>query len=177
MPIDEYWMGKNIDVDRIWADYDEGHGYVEKVASANNYLLRLTFSGHPTELPLFDHEAIFKSVKSAFHDIKAECMPADIYNQTTPIFLYRVDRGSGIYEFLAEFRGLITFVGGLAAASMWYRSAMQKDQDLDEKRWRFIAAEFPQATVDDRLAYLKACTTWGRRRVLQRLNVLSVSAR
>src|SRR6185312_13576445 len=142
MPLDDYWMGKNIDVDRIWADYDQGDGYIAKVASAENYLLRLSFSGHPTELPLFDHEAVFKSVKSAFHDIKAECMAPAAYDATAPIFLYRVDRGSGIYEFLAELPGIFPFVGALAAASMWYRSAMQKDQDLDEKRWKFIATEF-----------------------------------
>lgn len=169
MPYEQYWIGKGVDLDQLWSDFDEGDGYIEKVEGTRLHVLRLTFSTHPKHLPLFDHEVIFKTVKGAFHDIKAECMSARAYDRAAPIFLSSVDRGSAMYQFLAELTPLFPFIAALAAASMWYRTASRKDQDFDEKCWRFIRSEFPAATDEDYAAYLKASTTWGRRRVLQRL--------
>jgi hypothetical protein len=76
MPYEQYWIGRHVDLDQLWRDYDDGDGYIAKVKSTRLHLLRLTFSGHPAHLPLFDHEAIYKTVKGSFHDIKAECMSA-----------------------------------------------------------------------------------------------------
>jgi hypothetical protein len=79
------------------------------------------------------------------------------------------DRGSGVFEFLTQFDPLMTWVVALGAAATWYRSSLAADQELDEKRLVFIRTNFPNASTSDVQAYTKAWTTFGRRRVLQRL--------
>jgi hypothetical protein len=169
MTIERYWIGKSIDLERLWQDYDDGSAYIEKVASTPLYLLRLTFDEHPIQLPLFDFEVLFKTVKGTFHDVKAECLTREEYNRAAPIFIHRVERGSGIFEFLAPFDPLMTWIVALGAAAMWYRKALAADQEFDEKRLSFIRANFPDASISDVQAYMKAWTTFGRRRVLHRL--------
>jgi hypothetical protein len=169
MSTERYWIGKGIDLDALWRDYDNGSGYVEKVASTPLHLLRLTFDDHPIQLPLFDFEALFKTVKGTFHDVKAECLTREEYNRAAPIFLHRVERGSGIFEFLAPLDPLMTWIVALGAAAMWYRKVLASDQEFDEKRLSFIRANFPNASTSDIQAYMKAWTTFGRRRVLHRL--------
>jgi hypothetical protein len=63
----------------------------------------------------------------------------------------------------------MTRVVALGAAAMWYRNALSADQDYDEKRLSFIKDNFPNANANDVQAYMKAWTTFGRRRVLHRL--------
>lgn len=169
MSIENYWLGKDIDLDSLWRDFDAGSGYIQKVTHSSLHLLRLTFYGHPVKLPLFDHEVLFKTVKGTFHDVKAECLSPETYDRAAPIFLHRVDRGSGIFEFLAQFDPLITWVVALGAAARWYQNLQAADHDLDEKRLAFIRSNFPDASTADTQAYMKAWTTFGRRRVLQRL--------
>jgi len=169
MSIEEYWMGKGLDLEGLWNDFDAGQGYVRKVSNSELHLLRLTFANHPPHLPLFDHEAIYKTVKGTFHDVKAECMTPEAYDRAAPIFLHRVDRGSGIFEFLAQFDPLMTWVVGIGAALLWYRKILAQDEEFDEKRLKFIRDTFPHASDRDVAAYLKAWTTFGRRRILHRL--------
>ncbi len=169
MSLEQYWMGKNLNLDDLWQDFYKGTTYIEKVASSDLYLLRLTFSGHPKHLPLFDHEVLFKTVKGTFHDVKEECFSAKAYDEAAPIFLHRIERGSGIFEFLAQFDPLMTWVVALAAAATWYRKSFADDQEIDEKCLAFIRREFPNADASDTRAYLKAWTTFGRRHVLHRL--------
>jgi hypothetical protein len=63
----------------------------------------------------------------------------------------------------------MTWVVALGAAATWYRTSLAADQELDEKRLTFIRANFPNASTSDVQSYMKAWTTFGRRRVLQRL--------
>ncbi|MFH1998545.1 MAG: hypothetical protein ABIK28_02640, partial [Planctomycetota bacterium] len=161
----QYWMGKDIDCDGIWQDFDEGGGYIEKVSTSSLYLLRLTFDSPEMRLPLFNHEVIYKTVKSTFHDVKSECYSESKYNSLAPIFLHGVRRGSGIYEFLAQLDPMLTWITALGAAALGYRTLLAKDQQLDEDRLVFLRKEFPQASIEDKLAYMKAWTTFGRRRI------------
>jgi len=92
MSIEHYWMGKDLDLEGLWQDFDSGSGYVQKVASSRLHLLRLTFNDHPERLPLFDLEVVFKTVKGTYHDVKAECLSPQAYDRAAPIFLHRVDR-------------------------------------------------------------------------------------
>jgi hypothetical protein len=169
MSVEQYWMGKGLDLETLWLDFDGGSGYVQKVEASPLYLLRLTFAQHPQHLPLFDHEVVFKTVKGAFHDVKAECFTPAAYDDAAPIFLHRVDRGSGVFEFLAQFDPLMTWVVALGAAATYYRKSFGTDQELDEKRLTFIKNNFPSASTNEVQAYMKAWTTFGRRRVLHRL--------
>lgn len=169
MSVEQYWMGKDLDLDRLWQDFDNGSGYISKVSASELHLLRLTFAGHSSHLPLFGHEVIYKTVKGTFHDVKANCFTPAAYDEAAPIFLYRVERGSGIFEFLAQFDPLMTWIVALGAAAMYYRNALAADQELDEKCLSFLQNNFPRASTADVRAYLKAWTTFGRRRVLHRL--------
>lgn len=169
MSVEQYWMGKGLNLDVLWRDFDSGSGYMQKVSVSQLHLLRLTFAGHPIHLPLFDHEVVFKTVKGTFHDVKSECLTQQAYDDAAPIFLHRVDRGSGVFEFLAQLDPLMTWVVALGAAAMWYRTSLAADQELDEKRLAFIRKEFPTASLSDVQAYMKAWTTFSRRRVLERL--------
>lgn len=169
MPLEQYWLGKGLNLDEIWEDFDNGSGYIAKVESVQTHLLRLVFNGHPKHLPLFDHEAIYKTIKGTFHDVKAECLSPQAYDAAAPIFLYRIDRGSGVFEFLAELQPLFPYVAALGAAMMWYRRANDIDQESDERSWKFIRSNFPRVGDSDLAAYMKARTTWGKRRILARL--------
>lgn len=66
---DEYWIGQDIDYARLWNDFDDGIGYIEKYNSRPAHLLRLTFERFPANLPLFNHEAIYKTIKGTYHDL------------------------------------------------------------------------------------------------------------
>jgi len=169
MSVEQYWMGKGLDLDGLWRDFDSGSGYEQKVAASPLHLLRLTFDDHPLRLPLFDLEVLFKTVKGTFHDVKAECLTREAYDRAAPISLHRVDRGSGVFEFLAQFDPLMTWVVALGAAATWYRTSLAAGQELDETRLAFIRTNFPNASTSDVQAYMKAWTTFGRRRVLQQL--------
>lgn len=169
MTVEAYWMGKGLDLDALWNDFDGGAGYIQKVGSSRLHLLRLTFGGHPLNQPLFDHEVIYKTVKGTFHDVKAECFTKEAYDEAAPIFVYRIDRGSGIFEFLGQFDPLMTWVVALGSAAFGYRKLLSVDQEFDEKRLTFIQAKFPNANASDAQAYMKAWTTFGRRKVLHRL--------
>lgn len=168
MSVEQYWMGKRLRLEALWRDFDEGSAYMRKVSSSSLHVLRLTFNQHPASLPLFDLEVLFKTVKGTFHEVKAKCFQPDEYDRAVPIFLHRVDRGSGIFEFLAQFDPLMTWVVALGAAATWYRRSLAADQELDERRLAFIRNNFPDASRSEIRAYMKAWTTFGRRRVLHR---------
>lgn len=169
MNLEEYWMGKGIDLDDLWRTYEEGNGYIDKVSSSELYLVRLTFSGPPQSIPLFDAELIYKTVKGTFHDVKEECFDHARYNKAAPIFLRRIDRGSGIFEFLGQFDPVITWVSAIGGAMLLYRKIYSMDLESDHKKIEFLLSKFPNASKGDISAYIKAWTTFGRRRILERL--------
>jgi hypothetical protein len=169
MPFEEYWIGKDVDLDTLWSDFQQGGGYIEKVTQAEVHLLRLTFGGHPPYLPLFDHEVIYKTVKATFHDVKEACLTPGDYDEAAPIFLYRVDRGSGIYEFFAELKPLIPYVAMLGTVVMGYLGFLIKEQDLLEKKIAFLQTKFPRAPNIYVKQYIGAHTPWRRRAIVQQL--------
>jgi hypothetical protein len=170
MSVEEFWIGKNLDLDGLWDDFAQGSGYVAKFTKATQvYMLRLTFEEHPKSLPLFDHELICKVIKGTFHDVKATCLTPRAYTEACPIFLYRVDRGSGIYEFLAELTPLVPYVATLGAAIAWYGGVALKEQELLEKRLNFLLSRFPTAPDAYIERYIGAWTPWGREHIVRRL--------
>lgn len=176
MGIEEYWMGKGIDLDPLWNDFDSGkEGYISKVSNTELYILRLTFEGHPIHLPLFDHELIYKTVKNTFHDAKYECLNSTEYNEAIPIFLYKIDRGSGIYEFIAQYDPIATYVSTLVAAYHWYNKDLSSAAENDEKRFEFIQKNFPDAPEEEKKKYITAWNKFQRRKALERLMDRSLS--
>lgn len=133
----EYWIGKDVDYEGIWKAYDSGRGYMDKYQSMEVHLIRITLSQQPAHLPLFNHEAVFKTFKGYFHDLKVHCLTPDEYSEAGPLFLYGVDRGSGIWEFLGELRQLILLGTTLADEKVIGQKLENMDKRLDLLRKHF----------------------------------------
>ena len=95
----EYWIGENIDYDKIWDAYDQGQAYIQKFQSMRVHLFRLKLREHPRNLPLFNFEAVYKTIKGYFHDLKKLCLNSKDYAMAGPLFVYSVNRDSGIWDF------------------------------------------------------------------------------
>lgn len=169
MPFYEYWIGRNIDYDALWKDFDEGQGYIDKFNSMEVHLLRLTFQNFPSHLPLFNYEAISKTVKGTFHDIKKECLSTVEYEHAGPIFLYKIDRGSAEWSFLAELNPLLMYGTALVSAIYAYQKMTKQSLENAEKKLSILKSHFPDASPLDAQAFLKALTPLGRHKVMSRL--------
>ncbi len=163
----EYRIGKGIDIENIWSIFDEGKGYIEKYKSMEVYALRLQFDS-ALNLPLFDHEAISKTVKSLFHDLKKECLPESEYDHFGPIFLYEINRGSAIWTFVAELKPLLILSTVLSIALIWRKYEGQSTDNLN-KKIDYIRKLYPRAPVLDIQDFTHAWTAIGRKKVLKRL--------
>jgi hypothetical protein len=70
MSTSEYWIGKDVSFRSAWEDFESGLEYIDKYHTMEVYLIRLTLEQYPSTLPLFNHEAVFKTIKGYFHDLK-----------------------------------------------------------------------------------------------------------
>ncbi len=161
----EYWIGRNTNYDGIWEAYDNGRGYIQKYHSMRVHLIQIKVSQHPKELPLFNHEAVFKTIKGYFHDLKLLCLDRDTYNSAGPLFIYSIERASGIWEFLGELRQLLLFGTTLADEKI----VGEKLSNLD-KRMEFLRKHFGNAiTPEDFQRFMKAKAPRQLEKAVQRL--------
>jgi hypothetical protein len=109
MSLEEYWTGKGTEVENIWADFDEGQAYIEKFQSRPVHLITLVFKNDRISSPLYNHEAIFKTVKACFHELKYLSLSDSEYDDSLPLFLYDVERGSSKYSFVGELAQVVMF--------------------------------------------------------------------
>jgi hypothetical protein len=105
----EYWIGRDANLDAIWRDYEEGAGYERKFRQTTCHLLEIEFVTPPASDPLFAFEAVFKTTKRYFHDMKRLCLSPREYDEAAPLYFYGVGRGSAIWQWLGELRQLILF--------------------------------------------------------------------
>ncbi len=124
-----YWIGKDTDYDSIWNDYDNGWQYEQKYRSMNVHLIRITLKEPAKNLPLFNFEAVFKTIKGYYHDLKVICLTENEYMSAGPLFVYAVNRGSGIWDFLGELRQLIM----LGTTLVDQKTIGQKIDNMDKK--------------------------------------------
>jgi hypothetical protein len=166
----EYWIGKGINYDTLWKNYDGGQGYIDKFNSMKVHLLRLTFQDFPSHLPLFNHEAISKTVKGTFHDIKKDYLSKAEYESAGPIFLYKIDRGSAEWSFLAELKPLLFYATALVSATIYaYQKMTDKSLENAEKNLSILKNYFPDASPMDSHTLLKAWTPLGRHKAISKL--------
>ena len=114
MSVEEYWIGRGVDYEDVWRSYEHGLGYIDKFRTMRVHLLRIELRQFPGHLPLFNHEAVYKTIKGYFHDLKQQCLSRDDYAVAGPLFLYSVERASGIWNFLGELRQVL-FLGATLA--------------------------------------------------------------
>lgn len=163
--VPEYWIGEGVDYESLWTAYDGGQGYIAKYSEMRNHLLVIEFVSPDKSMPLFEHEAVLKTIKGYFHDVKKACLSSDEYAKAGPLFFYSVDRGSGIYKFLGELRQLLTFGSTLAD-----EKALGRHLENLDKRLAFLKKHFgPNVDEDSFLAFMRATTTQELDEALARL--------
>lgn len=151
MNIYEYWIGQDTDYASVWQAYENGMGYIDKFRSMRVYLLRIELTQFPSNLALFNHEAVYRTIKGYFHDLKLHGLSKNEYNSTGPLFLYSVDRGSGIWNFLGEFQPLMALAITLAEGGNRYQEIVNLDKKL-----QIIQRYFPNANPRDIKRLLQA---------------------
>lgn len=109
MSIYEYWIGRNVNLDASWRDYENGAGYKEKFRKTTCHLIEIEFDVPPPGDPIFAFEAVFKTTKRYFHDLKQLCTSTRDYEEAAPLYFYGIERGSAIWQWLGELRQLILF--------------------------------------------------------------------
>ncbi len=129
MSVEEYWIGQGVDYERVWRDYEEGFAYIEKFRLMRVHLIRIELEQFPADQPLFNHEAVYKTIKGYFHDLKHLCLTEDEYMSAGPLWLYCVDRHSGVWDFLGELRQLLMFGTTLADEKV----VGQKLENMDKR--------------------------------------------
>lgn len=101
----EYWIGKDIDITTL-KNINESGEYIFHEKIKHNYdnliLLSIQFKQPHSELPLLNHELTYKAFKKLFHDCKSLVLTDREYDNSLPIFLYGINRGSSIYEWVAQ---------------------------------------------------------------------------
>jgi len=112
--MEEYWIGKGINIDKVWNDFDQGKGYIKKFQSIEVYKLEVKFDCYKPSDPIFNFEALFKSFKHSFHDFKKEFFSVDEYNRFAPLYFYEVKRGTEMWGWLAESTPVVFY-----AISLW----------------------------------------------------------
>ena len=98
----EYWIGRNVNYTDTWQAYDTGEGYRAKFRSMKVHIIEIHFELPSRDNPLFNQEAVYKTLKGYYHDLKQICLSPSEYSSAGPMFLYEINRGSGIWTFLAE---------------------------------------------------------------------------
>jgi hypothetical protein len=150
-----YWIGEDTNYNEIWSDYEEGlDGYSRKFNSMSVYLFRIKFKYPPSNLPLFNHEAIYKTIKGYYHDIKYLCFDRQTFNQMGPLFLYDIRRGSGDWGFLAELPVALLLLWTIRKNISLSMAIKNKDEIL-----KFQKEHFPDASEDVALGFNKIKTS------------------
>jgi hypothetical protein len=148
----------------VWSAYESGLAYIDKFHSTPAHILVIEFSNSNSHDPLFDHEAIFKTLKGLFHDLKKENMPVREYNQSGPMFLHSVERGSSIYRFMAGFRELL--MHGMMLSD---EKVMKVHLDNTQKRIDFIRKNFRNVDEESARKFIMARTTYEMDEALEKL--------
>lgn len=94
----DFWIGRSSDVSKYWAVYKEGDGYKHKFETMTCHVIEIAFEQPGRDFPLFNLEPIYKTLKAYYHDLKHDILPRNEYNSAGPLFIYEINRGSGIWD-------------------------------------------------------------------------------
>ena len=122
----EYWTGRGIDIGQVWRDYEEGEGYERKFLERSCHLLEIEFEIR-AGYPVFAFEAIFKTTKRYFHDLKKACLTRSEDEQAAR----SISMGSNVDQLSGG--GLESFVSSSSSARLW---PTRKLSDRHSITWR-----------------------------------------
>lgn len=129
------------------------------------HLFRIELEQFPANEPLFNHEVVFKTLKGCFHDLKEACLSDEEYDAAGPLVLYRVDRGSGIWDFLGGLRHLVLMGTTLADEKVLGQKLDNIDKRLTILRKHFLGA----VSAEDVQHFMNAQTPRELEAAIQRL--------
>ena len=166
MSFEEYWIGKGVNFDELWSNYENGQPYIDKFRSMDVYLLQLSFEQYSTSLPLFNLEAVLKTSKGVFHDLKKTYLSPEEYVRAGPLFVYDICRSSEKWRFLGELKPLIIF--GL---SLWNQIRKGPDQAKADRVTLIdgLQKRFPNSDTSDIFQYAESFPGEEQDRALQKL--------
>jgi hypothetical protein len=130
--MEEYWIGKGIDIEKIWNDYENGDDYISKFRSTDIYQLQIKFNNYDIDEAIFNFEATFKSFKSAYHDFKRKVFTPEEYNQFAPLYFYEIRRGTEVWIWLGDIQPLVAF-GVILWIAKGCLGAVEKYVDVKSK--------------------------------------------
>ena len=162
----EFWIGKDINLKKYWNAYNEGQGYQQKFTSMKCHVLEITFEKTLKELPLYNLEPIYKTTKAYYHDLKKDCLTEQEYDSAGPLFIYEINRGSGIWTWLGELYYVLLLGTTLTEEKI-------KGQRIDnmEKKLKILKEYFGDSNVRPELfqAFMQADTPDEMERAMQHL--------
>ena len=162
----EYWIGQDIDLRKYWNAYHNGKGYENKFMDMRCHVFEITFQKTDKELPLFNLEPIYKTLRAYYHDFKKDCLSRDEYNSSGPFFIYEINRGSGIWTWLGELYYILVLGTTLTEEKI-------KGQRLDnlDKKLKLLKEHFGDINVREDLfeAFMRASTPDEMENALQNL--------
>lgn len=154
-----------MDFGGVWDAYDSGQPYIDKYDSMRVHVIRIRLTHQPARLPLFNHESVFKTIKGYFHELKRLCLSEDEYFSAGPLFIYSVERESGMWTFLGELRQLLLLGTTLADEKMSGEKLVNMDKRIEFMKKHFGDAVSPK----DFQMFMKAKTPRQLEKALQRL--------
>lgn len=150
-PYEEYWIGKGVNFDALWSDYEQGAGYIRKFQSLEVHLLELSFAQFDRTLPLFNLEAVLKTSKGVYHNLKHSHFSPAEYDRYGPLFVYDIARGSEKWRFLGELRPLLLF-----AIALWgqIRKGTARHKGEQIALIDGLQRRFPNSPLEDLMSYV-----------------------
>ena len=153
MSFEEYWVGKGINFRELWSNFEAGSGYVEKYRSMEVHLLQISFQQYTPDLPLFNLEAILKTTKGVYHDLKKTCLSPAEYNRAGPLFVYDISRGSEKWRLIGEIKPLL-----LLGIAIWSQIKRGTERYKAERiaLTDALLKRFPNANLEDVMNYMNS---------------------
>ncbi len=169
----EYWIGKDINLSEIWNSFEEGQGYINKYNTMNVHLFQLTFNQPNSALPLFSHEVVFKTIKAYFHELKYKCFSQIDYDNSGPLFLYQVSRGSSKYEWIGELRQLL-----LMGTTLSDQKIIGQQIDNYDKKIEFLKKHFDINSIkkEDFIGFMNAETSPQMKEAINKLFSMGINS-
>lgn len=101
--VTEYWIGENVDYSKVWDAYNAGKDdYINKFHSMKTVPIKIEFDSPNRQDPLFNLEAIYKTLKGLYFDFKQYCLTDNEFNNAGPLFVYSIERGSAEWTILID---------------------------------------------------------------------------
>lgn len=135
-----YWIGKSRNPMAVWEDFYSGQEYEEKFNQRAVHVIKFTFRKYESFHPLFNHDAIYQTIRAYFHEVKLACFTREEHLESVPLFLYEISRGSEKWSFLGELRQSLVIATTLSDELALGQVIENYDRKID-----FINKHFPNA--------------------------------